>query len=76
MKTATPTQTFTRAIHVERSDTGCYAFAGREMFFSDVISYQSTEYEWETVELLAGWGGWTHAICVTYGFEQHYYFAR
>ncbi len=72
----TTTATFTKAIRVSRSDTGCYEFTGRQMFFDDVIAYRGTRFDWEVIEPLTGWGDWSHAIRVNYGPEQVYFFAR
>lgn len=72
----TAMKTFKRAYRVERSNTGCYAFRGQEIFFDDAISYDGREFDWEIVEELTGWGPWTHAVVVRYGDESVHYFAR
>lgn len=72
----TATATFSRAIHVCRSDTGCYAFAGRDQFFADAIGYRFIPFDWQIVEPLTGWGDWTHAVRVMLGNEAVYYFVR
>jgi hypothetical protein len=70
------TATFSKAVHVYRSETGCYEFAGREKFFDDAISFEGENFEWEIFGSLLGWGKWTHVVCVTYGDRIAYYFVR
>lgn len=71
----TATKTFSRAIKVRRSNTGCYEFTGvLDMEFAAAISYG--RFTWEVVEPLTGWDEWTHAIRVTYGDQEVYYFVR
>ena len=73
----TATRVFSRAIHVRKSDTGCYEFATtRDDFFQDVISYHGKSFAWEIVEPLTGWGKYTHAIRVMQGDQAIYYFAH
>lgn len=71
------TLNFTRAIHVRRTSDGIYEFASTaDAHFVGVINPYGRQYDWSVVEPLLGWGGWTHAIKVTYGDADVFYFVR
>jgi hypothetical protein len=74
----TATKSFSKAMHVRRSDTGCYEFAStRAKSFADATNgCMEHQYGWTVVEPLFGWGDWTHVVRVSYGPEAVYYFAR
>ncbi len=71
---AMTTPNFKRAIRVSRSNTGCYEFtATHDNRYSELADEAVSI---EVLEPLVGWGQWTHAVRMDFGFQCGTYFVR